>query len=139
MRLLKEIRHLIGNYHVKSGVYHYYRNEFKQAIGFLRKALSDPGALSPGDLKNARCYRALSHKGLGLKLARQGKLKEGVGLPHAPLYYGLVDFVTSVTESKPAVCSAEEGLRAAVVGMLSQRAVITGEEQEIDRKLFELG
>ena len=39
MRLLNEIRNYIGNYHVKSGVYHYYRNEFKPAVEFLRRAL----------------------------------------------------------------------------------------------------
>ena len=33
MRLLKEIRTLMANYHVKSGIYHHYRNEFKQAVG----------------------------------------------------------------------------------------------------------
>ena len=41
MRLLSEIRNYMDNYHVKSGVYHYYRNEFSQAAGFLRKALAD--------------------------------------------------------------------------------------------------
>ena len=33
MRLLKEIQNLMGNYHLKSGVYHYYRNEYPPAVG----------------------------------------------------------------------------------------------------------
>ena len=33
MRLLPEVRNYLDSYHVKSGIYHYYRNEFKQAIG----------------------------------------------------------------------------------------------------------
>ena len=29
MRLLKEVHNLMGNYHLKSGIYHYYRTEYK--------------------------------------------------------------------------------------------------------------
>ena len=32
MRLLKSVRSQLGNYHLKSNIYHFYRNEFKQAI-----------------------------------------------------------------------------------------------------------
>ena len=49
MRLLKEIRTLMGNYHVKSGIYHYYRNEFKQAVDFFKKALGDEPNLSESE------------------------------------------------------------------------------------------
>lgn len=70
------------------------------------------------------------------KLAAQGKLKEGVGLPNPPLYYGLADFLVSVTEGKPAVCSADEGLRASVVGIMCHKAVTTGEAVKIDPGLL---
>jgi len=40
MRLLKSVRSQLGNYHLKSGIYHFYRNEFKQAIEFFAKALA---------------------------------------------------------------------------------------------------
>jgi predicted dehydrogenase len=66
------------------------------------------------------------------KLAKQGKLKEGIGLPHPPLYYALVDFVKSATEGTEVVVSAEEGLRATAIGILAQRAVLTGEAIAID-------
>jgi tetratricopeptide (TPR) repeat protein len=56
MRLLKEILNLMGNYHVKSGIYHYYRNEYKQAVDFLRKALRDEPALGDSDRRLARYY-----------------------------------------------------------------------------------
>jgi Tfp pilus assembly protein PilF len=59
MRLLKEIRSLIGNYHVKSGVYHYHRDEHHQAIEFLTKALRDETGLSDADRANARYYLTL--------------------------------------------------------------------------------
>jgi tetratricopeptide (TPR) repeat protein len=68
----------MGNYHVKSGVYHYYRNEFTQAVGFLRKALADEAGLSPSDLKNARCYLTLALKGLGDKLAASGEVEAAI-------------------------------------------------------------
>jgi len=42
MRLLKSIRNLLGNYQLKSGLYHYYRGESKQAIEFLTRVLQAP-------------------------------------------------------------------------------------------------
>lgn len=56
MRWLKEIRTLMGNYHVKSGIYHYYRNEFKQAVDFFRKALRDEPRLTDSERRTARYY-----------------------------------------------------------------------------------
>jgi tetratricopeptide (TPR) repeat protein len=78
MRLLGEVRNYMGNYHVKSGVYHFYRNEFTQAVGFLRKALADEVGLSAGDAKNARCYLTLSLKGLSEKLAASGEIEAAI-------------------------------------------------------------
>jgi predicted dehydrogenase len=70
------------------------------------------------------------------KLASQGKLKEGVGLPQPPLYYALADFLRSVLEQQPVVCPAEEGLRAAAVGILANQAVLSGESVTIDEALL---
>ena len=78
MRPLSEIRNYMGNYHVKSGVYHYYRKEFKQALGFLRKALADELSLDEGERRNARCYLALSLKGLADKLAANGEPEQAL-------------------------------------------------------------
>jgi predicted dehydrogenase len=66
------------------------------------------------------------------KLAAQGKLKEGLGLPHTPLYYALEDFVRSIAEAKPPACSADEGLRTTLVALAAQRAIATGAEVAID-------
>ena len=70
------------------------------------------------------------------KLAAQDKLKEGVGLPHPPLYYALVDFLKSVSEGAPVVCSAEEGLRAASVAIHAARAIASSETVTIDPATF---
>lgn len=65
------------------------------------------------------------------KLASQGKLKDGVGLPNPSLFYALEDFVASVLDGKPPTCSAEEGMRASIVAILANKAVVTGEEIKI--------
>ncbi len=70
------------------------------------------------------------------KLAAQGKLKEGIGLPNSPLYYALEDFLTSVTEGTPAACSAEEGLRATAVALRAAEALRSGEDVSIPEEDF---
>lgn len=66
------------------------------------------------------------------KLAEQGKLKEGVGLPHTSLWYALADFLKSATESKPVACDASTGARSTIVAILANQAVVTGNEVKID-------
>ena len=39
MRLLKEVRNLTENYHVKSGMFHYLRGEYKYLQAYLEDAL----------------------------------------------------------------------------------------------------
>jgi predicted dehydrogenase len=66
------------------------------------------------------------------QLAAQGQLQSGVGLPHPSLYYALMDFLKSVSEGAPVVCSMEEGARASIVGIRANEAVTTGSEVSID-------
>ena len=70
------------------------------------------------------------------KLASQGKLKEGIGLEHPPVYYSVADFLKSVIEGKPVASSAEVGMRATVVGILANQAVLTGQEITIDENIL---
>lgn len=72
------------------------------------------------------------------KLASQGKLKEGVGLPYSPQYYALTDFATSIIEGKPSVCTADEGVRASVVGILTNQAVLSGKAVEVTEDLLKI-
>lgn len=65
------------------------------------------------------------------KLAAQGALAQGAGLPHPPLYYALVDFVRSVIAGAPVRCSMQEGARATIVGIVANRAVVSGGPQTI--------
>jgi tetratricopeptide (TPR) repeat protein len=77
MRLLKEVHNLMGNYHLKSGIYHYYRSEYTQAIEFFRKGLGDPNIVE-ADRRNAKHYLTLSLVDLAQKLKDSGDAEAGV-------------------------------------------------------------
>ncbi len=70
------------------------------------------------------------------QLSAQGKLQDGVGLPHDSLYYAVADFLKSVTEGTPVVTTVEEGLRATVVGILADRAVRAGTTVTVEPELL---
>jgi len=74
MRILKEVRNLMGSYHVKSGIYHFYRNEFKQAVDFFTKALKDEPGVSESDRKTARYFLTQTYIHSAEKLAGGGDL-----------------------------------------------------------------
>jgi predicted dehydrogenase len=65
------------------------------------------------------------------QLAKQGKLKEGIGLPNPPLYYALQDFLKSVAGEKPATCTAADGYRAAAIALRLEEAIWTNGELAI--------
>ncbi|MDZ4672885.1 MAG: Gfo/Idh/MocA family oxidoreductase [Gemmatimonadota bacterium] len=61
------------------------------------------------------------------QLAAQGLLKEGAGLPYPALYYPLADFIRAVTEGNAPTTTLEDGARSTIVGLLANRAIITGQ------------
>lgn len=65
------------------------------------------------------------------KLAAQGRLKDGIGLPHPSLYYALADFLRSATEGTPTACTLRDGARASIVGILAHQAIATGTPVDI--------
>jgi predicted dehydrogenase len=71
------------------------------------------------------------------KLAAQGKLQEGVGLPYTSLYYALADFVKAASEGKAPACSFSDAARTTAVAIRAHAAVATGAEQAIDPKVLE--
>ena len=66
------------------------------------------------------------------QLAEQGKLQDGIGLPHSSLWYGVEAFLKSITEDAEVTCSASEGARATIVGIRAHEAVTSGSVVEID-------
>jgi tetratricopeptide (TPR) repeat protein len=120
MRLLNEARNLMSNYHAKSGMYHYYRSEYPQAVEFLRKALKDEGNLSRADLRNARHYLTLAHIDWAAKLEDKGEPEEGVeqlrraaevspGFPD--IHFRLGRLLESMERSAEAVQEYKEAIR----------------------------
>ncbi len=61
------------------------------------------------------------------KLAAQGQLQAGEGLPFTTLYYGLADFFQAVTEGTPVACPIAEGAASTILGILAHRAIVSGE------------
>ncbi len=72
------------------------------------------------------------------KLAAQGALKDGVGLPNKPLFYALEDFVKSIGEEKPPACDATAGARSSIVAILANKAVVKGEMVMIDAGMLKM-
>lgn len=72
------------------------------------------------------------------KLAEQGKLKEGVGLPNPSLYYALWNFVQAIAQGKPAACPAADGARSTIVAILAAQAVAKGTSVEISEDLLKV-
>ncbi len=60
------------------------------------------------------------------KLAEQGKLKEGVGLPYSSLYYALENWVDAIATGGEPACTMAEGARATAVGIAANRACVEG-------------
>jgi len=119
MRLLKEIRSLAGNYHVKSGMYHYYRSEFKQAEEFLRKALKDDESLSAADRRNARYYLTMALMDAAERSQLSGDLDAGVELlrraaavsPRYPdLHYRLGQLLEALDRGEEAIEAYRDSL-----------------------------
>src|SRR5262245_38695657 len=78
MRLLQSVRSQLGNYHLKSGIYHFYRNEFKQAIEFFAKALQNPDRLDGADLRMTRYYLTQTHITAGELAEEAGDLPRAI-------------------------------------------------------------
>ncbi len=70
------------------------------------------------------------------QLAAQGKLKEGVGLPHESLYYAMCDFATSIVNGSPATTTAEEGFRATAVGIAAHESLVRRKTVEITEDML---
>lgn len=70
------------------------------------------------------------------QLAEQGKLKDGVGLPHSPAWYGLESFLKAITGDWEIPCSAEDGHRSTVVGIKANEAVLSGQTVAIAPELL---
>ncbi len=69
------------------------------------------------------------------QLASQGKLKEGVGLPHPSAYYAVSDFLKACAQGGAVPVTAEDALKATAVGICAHQAVMTGQAVEITQDM----
>lgn len=72
------------------------------------------------------------------KLASQGKLKEGVGLPYSSTYYAVEAFLKSVLEGAKVVTDPGDAHRSTVVGIAAHEAVSTGKAIDITDAMMAL-
>src|SRR5262249_45334645 len=75
MHILREIRLLLANYHVKSGIYHYYRGEYKQAEEFLVRALESRDPRPGSDAAIALQHLTHTHLSSGERCEADGHWK----------------------------------------------------------------
>ena len=85
MRLLKIVHSQLGSYHLKSGIYHFYRHEFKQAIEFFGKALQNPDKLEEADLRMIRYYLTQTHISAGEEAEEAGEFSQAIEAYEAAL------------------------------------------------------
>ena len=69
------------------------------------------------------------------KLAAQGALKKGAGLPYSSLYYALADFLDCATKGSPATATARDGARATALGILANEAIVSGQAVSVPTDL----
>ncbi|MBY0308612.1 MAG: hypothetical protein K2Q09_07715, partial [Phycisphaerales bacterium] len=66
------------------------------------------------------------------KLAEQGKLKDGVGLPNTSLYYSLESFIKAAAGQGKVACTAADAARTTIVALTANQALLSGGEAKID-------
>ncbi len=67
------------------------------------------------------------------KLAEQSKLKEGIGLPHAPLWYALDDFIAACLAGGKPACGIADALPATELAIAAAAALRDGGAVELGK------
>lgn len=70
------------------------------------------------------------------QLAAQGRLQDGVGLPNSPLYYAVEEFLKGIVEGGEITAGAGDAYRSTVIGILANRAAVTGETVKVDEAVL---
>ncbi len=79
MRALKAVRQHLKSYHLKSGVFHFYRGEHGPAADFLTRALNEDGdRLSAADRRAALYYLVQTRIGAAFRHETQGDMDRAI-------------------------------------------------------------
>lgn len=73
MRVLKSVRQHIENYHLKAGIFHFYRGEHGPAEEFFNRALEDADLSAP-DRRSAVYFLVQTHIGAARRYIESGEL-----------------------------------------------------------------
>jgi len=119
MRLLREVRNLLGSYHLKSGIYHFYRGEYKRAVDYLGRALEQDGRPDGVDAQMARYYltqtrisSAEEHESAGRTDAAIVDYRQALG--YSPGYADLHQRIGRLLHRQGRLAEAAEALRTAL-------------------------
>lgn len=78
MRVLKEVRQYLRNYHLKSGVFHFYRGEHGPAAEFLTRTLTEDADLSAADRRAAIYYLVHTRIGAAAEHEAKGEIERAI-------------------------------------------------------------
>jgi len=119
MRLLREVRNLLGNYHLKSGIYHYYRGEYKRAVSYLGRALEQDLRPNGVDAQMARYYltqtriaAAEEHEAAGRPDAAVSEYRQALG--YSSGYADLHHRIGRLLQQQGRMAEAAEAFRSAL-------------------------
>jgi tetratricopeptide (TPR) repeat protein len=119
MRLLRDVRNLLGNYLLKSGIYHYYRGEYKRAVGYLGRMLEPQEGADGVDTQMARYYltqtciaSAEQHEEAGRPEAAVREYRQA--LVHSPGYADLHHRIGRLLQQMGRPSEAADSYRAAL-------------------------
>ncbi len=78
MRVLKEVRQYLRNYHLKAGIFHFYRGEFGPAAEFLTRAITEGTQLTSADRRSGEYYLVQTRIAAAAALETDGKLDDAM-------------------------------------------------------------
>ncbi len=78
MRVLKEVRQYLRNYHLKSGIFHFYRGEFGPAAEFFTRALTEGTDLTDSDRRTGEYFLVQTRIAAAEVHERDGEIEAAV-------------------------------------------------------------
>ncbi len=120
MRVLKEARQYLSDYHLKAGVFHFYRGEYGPAAEYLTHALRDSDRLSRSERRTTLYYLVQTRIGAAREFEARGDLERAAEqyraalevIPtYADVHARLGTLLVRLGREEEAIASFEKALR----------------------------